>query len=1033
MLAEAVAGAAAGAHALWEYNRDNFLYDRKMRQETELKILEWRAEQAELWRDDVRDIIGLTQRKMDSYLIVSTLLLGMCLGLYTEGRLQPGTPTFLIHYYMLTLSAAFLYLLMSVWLAVHASIVAQCSAVRLLTQFVRLPIPTWQALQNMRTFAYNYEKLDAKDMLRVPFTRNPSSKSQSSQPVPAGGTTSSKASAGTSGPIDPWRLEQHVEDRDLYELQHMPALRRRHVQLARQAARQYQSYDAFARVSMAFGTHQLMQSICYYCLGYVALQDGSPWASVGVLVLMCVMTISLVQLDFEMTSKEMGGAMILIIGGPLCAGAATYTWSVYGNQAKFLVEVLLPMTYAAHGGWLFFALVKCGLETQPKTGVILPQRFRAVLYMDVFGVLKHRWHEGESAAHPAQRSQSTSSKEQSRSLRELKQEIQANMKLFQSETVKGAMDDADRHRAAALVHRARKATKAPKDAAAKTGSNISGHSMSVDEDNFVLIKGYTDFGTEVEYLYNPKSGEARPLESEDKEEDEIASDMPSPGGMTRSSSKTNGQKVRTMTQFDAAIEEYCEHQKQEKAKVVLPPEALQSTPSTILHHLHHAKVAVMTPVVNAVSSGVPEEDEEGTEEESSGRHSRDLLSPSGEMSSKDANFHPMTFINEHVDDEDAKIVSGHDKMDPGKLPAKVFSLATLLMVLLWAIGLAVPFGVFREFFTKPLMIDFTFSGSEKGGEEIQAVVGTRPDGLPELIPMVRHRKDLHSLQGHPIHVQWPLKSGLKPRTLSCDPSGKVLVVADDLGVYAGQVTREADMAKVRFDRVPPCVALEGQAIQDVSVACGAGPQASCRVLVLHSKGRLLAECPLQRSFVKQQADTGHMTVAALPDTEPKQWKIPDTWLHHDARSKRPEQIKALAANSDCMMGGFQANDEGCVVAGTSEGRVVELRESHIKNHTLVPERAMEQRNEALSAGSLHFSSKGYVMVLRRKSRSVQAFDTLRGTNAGEWRLPQHINWLALGGGGKKLFALGVEKGETELYEFPLPEKLRVDVDNDNRQ
>ena len=28
------------------------------------------------------------------------------------------------------------------------------------------------------------------------------------------------------------------------------------------------------------------------------------------------------------------------------------------------------------------------------------------------------------------------------------------------------------------------------------------------QDNFVLIKGYTDFGTEVEYLYNPKSGEA---------------------------------------------------------------------------------------------------------------------------------------------------------------------------------------------------------------------------------------------------------------------------------------------------------------------------------------------------------------------------------------------------------------------------------------------------------------------------------------------------------------------------------------------
>lgn len=51
-------------------------------------------------------------------------------------------------------------------------------------------------------------------------------------------------------------------------------------------------------------------------------------------------------------------------------------------------------------------------------------------------------------------------------------------------------------------------------------------------------------------------------------------------------------------------------------------------------------------------------------------------------------------------------------------------------------------------------------------------------------------------------------------------------------------------------------------------------------------------------------------------------------------------------NSDCMMGAFSASDVGCVVAGTSEGRVVELRESHIKAHALVPERAMEQRHEA---------------------------------------------------------------------------------------
>lgn len=122
--------------------------------------------------------------------------------------------------------------------------------------------------------------------------------------------------------------------------------------------------------------------------------------------------------------------------------------------------------------------------------------------------------------------------------------------------------------------------------------------------------------------------------------------------------------------------------------------------------------------------------------------------------------------------------------------------------------------------------------------------------------------------------------------------------------------------------------------------------------------------PARNGFI-----AGHMTVPALPHTEPEQWQIPDTWLHHnDGHSRRKlERIKAesiflefvmftlfqifhicsyyflcllsmmfiespanlellglllcqaLAANSACMMGAFQANAEGCVVAGTSEG------------------------------------------------------------------------------------------------------------------
>lgn len=49
----------------------------------------------------------------------------------------------------------------------------------------------------------------------------------------------------------------------------------------------------------------------------------------------------------------------------------------------------------------------------------------------------------------------------------------------------------------------------------------------------------------------------------------------------------------------------------------------------------------------------------------------------------------------------------------------------------------------------------------------------------------------------------------------------------------------------------------------------------------------------------------------------------------------------------------------CFFCGDGAGRVVELRESHIKNHTLVPERAMEQRNEVETA-RLEFQQAGNI-------------------------------------------------------------------------
>lgn len=397
-----LAGGAAVGSWLWGYNRENFKYDREMRQKNEFKVLEFRNVQAQLWREDIRDIIGLTEKKMDSYLIVSVLQLDACIGLFTEGRLEPGTPPWLLHFYMMTLGAAFMYLLMSVWFAMHASVVAQCSSVRLLTQFVRLPVPTWEELEQMRTYAASFESVHPAHWLRVPFTRSmaphgdgyaqvhhvqPFAAEDRESPSTAcepKTTPARTAGAKPASHADPWGLEEHGHRRTIYELQEEPPDIRRHIALARKASAQYQCFDAFARVGMTFGTNQFLNAIAYYALGYVAVQDGASWPAWCVVVMMGSMAMAMVHVDFSLTRCEQFTSRFLIFLTLLTSSSATFLFIIEHEKAAALLPMVLPVIYVGHAAWLFTALRSCGIVEQ-ENGAWLPMNFRAVLYLDVFG------------------------------------------------------------------------------------------------------------------------------------------------------------------------------------------------------------------------------------------------------------------------------------------------------------------------------------------------------------------------------------------------------------------------------------------------------------------------------------------------------------------------------------------------------------------------------------------------------------------------------------------------------------------------
>jgi hypothetical protein len=414
VLGVAAATSAAAGSTLFDYNRKNFLYDRKMRQETEYQIMDFRIKQAELWREDVRDIIGLTSVKMDTYLIVNAVQLGFCVMAFCEGRLAVGTPTWLIGCHTLSLAGAFLYLLMSVWLSMHASVTAKSYEVRLLTQHVRLPVPSWAQLEGARTYGSQYEKVDPKQMFRMPFAMGTQEQvlgstpagtegsAASALPAPAASAVGEDGSAGrVAGPAgaeapgdgspetaDLWGLERRGDR--IYELDgtvRTDPKQLQHLRLVREAMQYWQSYDGFARVAMSMGTNQLVLALSYYVLGYVLISNHAVVAAWLTVSLFMVIAAALIRLDMSLTSLEYKLAVVLVISGPILTAISAQQWLAQYAVGDLIVDILTPIVYAFHALWLMFLLYICKVSEQ-KGGALLPVGFRSVMYIDVFGWIK---------------------------------------------------------------------------------------------------------------------------------------------------------------------------------------------------------------------------------------------------------------------------------------------------------------------------------------------------------------------------------------------------------------------------------------------------------------------------------------------------------------------------------------------------------------------------------------------------------------------------------------------------------------------
>jgi len=387
MAVAGILGGVAAAGGLFSYNRKNFMFDKEQQLKREYQGQDMRIKQFELYREDIRDLVELTVAKMDNYLIVNTLQICFCIILFTEGKPHPGKWQQHLHWLYSTCNVgAFTYFLLSVWLAMHASIAAHSFGVRLLTQFVRLPVPNKAQLDAARAKAEDYEGMGVSKLLRVPLLRSQFKRMTRAMDTLTQQDTPQEAQSDMTSDID---------DADIIAGgpggPQVASLR--HVQLYRELQANWQSYDAYARVCMSMGTNQLLHALGYYCLGMLVAENRAPWPGFCCVVVFTVCAWLLMRLDLYLTRRVLSIAAVLIVAAPILTMITiTVDISTASPTVKEMANGLIPLVFALHVAWIVFILRIAKADTV--NGVALPTQFRAVTYLDVFGWL------GESSRPP---------------------------------------------------------------------------------------------------------------------------------------------------------------------------------------------------------------------------------------------------------------------------------------------------------------------------------------------------------------------------------------------------------------------------------------------------------------------------------------------------------------------------------------------------------------------------------------------------------------------------------------------------------
>jgi len=492
---------------LFGYNRDNFKFDQGQRLEREMTQINMQLKRFQLFREDIRDLVELTVGRMDVYHVVGALLTGFSITLLVGCRVEGEAPAFLLSLFLMSNASAFVFLLTSVWLSMHASLAAHSFGVRLLTRFVRLPVPNTQQIDSLKNKMADFESQGIMNLIKLPgmaaqewqrpctegeqhsgcdeasltsgspqrsprherskqrgsslqsslslrgassglpssnrhasfpvvgAIKHSSLPGRSSLPVSRPGHVAFAAGVGGSGTgsrssmvsslfhrrssiiefaanpeVSPGSSIHNaaLDEQDLHEVvsdpldlaaAHEEVLMRQpdevmlsantsgkpgaHLELFRRLQSKWQCYDAYCRVCMGLGVSQLLQGLTYFGICYTLTEQNSPSIGFAMMIIFQSAAVAISILDIAGANRcrivllqLLGCLPAAIAGAEVCL-----FWNQSDGHAGDHLFRMAPLCFIIQVIW-FELLLR---TASPGGDSAMPRKFRAVLFLDVFG------------------------------------------------------------------------------------------------------------------------------------------------------------------------------------------------------------------------------------------------------------------------------------------------------------------------------------------------------------------------------------------------------------------------------------------------------------------------------------------------------------------------------------------------------------------------------------------------------------------------------------------------------------------------